>query len=106
MICYRQGDVLIAPVACKPETACEEIERENGRLILAHGEATGHAHAIKDKSAVMFRDPKLAKIFLSVTDHAVALEHNEHTTIKLPPGDYEVIRQVEYHPAEIRNVAD
>ena len=102
----RQGDVLIIPIKSKPE-GMEAVARENGRVILAHGEATGHAHAIKDKSATLFRDAKLNAMFLNIGgDEAVALEHDEHDTIILPPGDYQVIRQVEYSPQEIRNVAD
>src|ERR1700688_418630 len=55
---FRQGDILIVPVDQLP-AGLKWIERENGRVILAHGEVTGHAHAIKDKSAALFRDPKL-----------------------------------------------
>ena len=103
---YRQGDVLIIPVKSIPK-AVEVVEREAGRVVLAHGEVTGHAHAIKDKRAALFRDPKLAAIFMHVSgDEAVALEHDEHETINVPPGDYQIVRQVEYSPAEIRNVAD
>lgn len=103
---YRQGDVLIVPVKSIPESV-EPIAREAGRVVLAHGEITGHAHAIKDKRAALFRDPKLAAIFMHISgDEAVALEHDEHETIKLPPGDYQVVRQVEYTPEAIRNVAD
>ena len=103
---YRQGDVFIVPVKSLPKHL-ETIDRENGRVILAHGEVTGHAHAIREKSVVMFRDPKLAKVFLQVTgDATVALEHDEHNTIAIPPGNYRVIRQREYSPEAIRNVAD
>jgi hypothetical protein len=102
----RQGDVLIIPVNTIPK-AVEPVERENGRVILAHGEATGHAHAIKDREAALFRDPKLAAIFMHVSgDGPVMLEHDEHDTIPIPPGNYQVIRQREYHPEAIRNVAD
>jgi len=103
---YRQGDVLIIPVGSIPE-AVEPVEREQGRVILAHGEVTGHAHAIKDKRAALFRDPKLAAIFMLVTgDEPVALEHDEHDTISVPPGNYRIIRQREYAPEGLRNVAD
>jgi hypothetical protein len=68
---------------------------------------TGHAHAIKAESATLFRDPKLMTVFLDVgADGAVALEHDEHDTIHLPPGKYQVIRQREYSPKGIRNVTD
>ena len=103
---FRQGDVLIIPVAQIPNDL-QKVAREKGRLILAHGEATGHAHAIADKRAALFRDPKLMAIFMTVSgDAPVALEHDEHDTISVPPGSYRVVRQREYSPEAIRNVAD
>jgi hypothetical protein len=103
---FRQGDVLIIPVKQLPKNL-QPVEREGGRVVLAHGEVTGHAHAIKDQRAALFRDPKLAAIFMHVSgDETVALEHDEHETINLPAGNYQVIRQREYSPQEIRNVAD
>lgn len=104
---FRQGDVLIVPVSKMPTTASEPVAREQGRIVLAHGEVTGHAHAIRTEKAALFRDPKLAAIFLHVTGDAPALlEHEEHSTIALAPGDYEIIRQREYSPEAIRQVAD
>jgi hypothetical protein len=103
---FRQGDVLIVPIAKLP-AGLEPVERERGRLVLAYGEVTGHAHAIRDKRAALFRDPKLAAIFMHVSgDEPVALDHQEHDTIHIPPGDYQIIRQREYTPDAIRNVAD
>lgn len=103
---YRQGDVLIVSVSNVPKKL-ESVDREKGRVILAHGEVTGHAHAISDKRAALFRDPKLAAIFMIISgDDPVALEHDEHDTIAIPPGNYQVIRQREYSPEAIRNVAD
>lgn len=102
---YRQGDVLIVATSVIPESA-EPVARENGRVILAHGELTGHAHAIMGPAS-LFRDPKLAKVFMLVGgDEPVALRHEEHSTIDIPPGNYEVIIQREYSPEAIRNVAD
>jgi hypothetical protein len=40
---YRQGDVLLIETT---ETARGKDAREKGRIILAHGEMTGHAHEI------------------------------------------------------------
>lgn len=103
---YRQGDVFVELIGNLP-SGLENIARAKGRVILAHGEVTGHAHAIKDKRAALFRDPKLAAIFMQVTGEApAALEHDEHDTIAIPPGNYQVIRQREYHPEELRNVMD
>ena len=103
---FRQGDVLIIPVAKLPANLAP-VEREHGRIILAHGEVTGHAHGIASERAGLFRDPKLAAVFMHVSGNApVALEHEEHSTIQIPPGNYEVRRQREYSPEEIRQVAD
>lgn len=101
---YRQGDVLIVAVAEIPH-GLELVPRENGALILAHGEATGHAHAVRSKTAALFRDPKLNALFLSVNAPA-SLDHEEHGSVALSPGNYQVIRQREYSPEAIRNVAD
>ena len=42
---FRQGDVLVVPVDEIP-TGLKKVPREQGRLVLAHGEATGHAHVV------------------------------------------------------------
>jgi len=46
-------------------------------------------------------------MWLSITtDESVALTHQEHATIMVPPGVYERRIQREYSPEAIRNVAD
>src|SRR5262245_34078343 len=44
---FRQGDVLMVAVRRWPKGSVH-VQRENGQVILAHGEATGHAHAIRE----------------------------------------------------------
>lgn len=103
---YRQGDVLIERIGSLPATLTK-IDRENGRVILAHGEVTGHAHAIADSHADLYSSQQEAGVtFLEVRDAVAALKHDEHSTIALPPGNYRVTRQREYSPEAIRNVAD
>ena len=60
---FRQGDVLIVTVSRLPKLL-EPVAREGGHVILAHGEVTGHAHAIKDERSTSFRDSKLNRLFL------------------------------------------
>lgn len=98
----RQGDVLI--IATPTPSTGTPIPRESGRIILAHGEATGHAHAIMDHGAALIRTEQAT--LLEVTDSIVMLRHDEHRPIEIPRGTHEVIRQREYTPAAIRNVAD
>lgn len=99
---YRQGDIFLKHTSEKIENF-EEIERENERIVLAYGEVTGHAHAIKSKNAILVKANN--KIFLMVLK-PVELEHEEHAKINLPIGNYEVIRQRQYTPEEIKFVAD
>ena len=77
---------------------------ENGRIILAHGEATGHHHSLKADAADWWKDADGSQ-FLTVKT-ATAVVHQEHAPIALAPGRYRVVRQREYSPSEIRNVAD
>lgn len=80
---FRQGDVLIHRIAAnKLPAKTEEIPRENGRVILAHSEVTGHAHAIHNPGVCFLRTEGTSDRFLQVT--AVSeLEHEEHGTISL-----------------------
>ena len=103
---YRQGDVLIERIARLPEQR-KKVARENGRVILAHGEVTGHAHAIAEKGADLFESQNNPGVtFLEIRDALVALRHDEHATVTLEAGTYQVTRQREYSPEEIRRVAD
>jgi hypothetical protein len=101
---YRQGDVLIEQIAKLPEKV-KPVKRESGRVVLAHGEATGHHHSIYSSGTALMEAPSTER-FLSVGPAGAALEHQEHATIKLPPGSYRVRRQREYSPEAIRNVQD
>jgi hypothetical protein len=104
---YRQGDVLLIPIDKPPLDAHLHVDRIDGRLVLAEGEATGHAHTIVDESAELVTADQAAELYLLVhgTD-PVHLVHQEHDTIPVEPGAYRVVRQREYQPDAIRNVAD
>lgn len=103
---YRQGDVLLRKVGGVVASAtAKAVERVDGRLILAYGEVTGHAHAIDDALAEMFTE-RDGRLYLKVGGDDVTLNHEEHATIKLDPGVYEVIHQREYDPARERRVLD
>lgn len=101
---YRQGDVLVEKVNKMPKNV-EKIEIEKNRIVLAYGESTGHAHAIHSKNVIMIKCKETNAVFLIVQKEC-ELVHEEHSTIKLPVGDYKVTRQREYSPERIRYVAD
>lgn len=109
---FRQGDVLI--IRDDAAKAGAPIARDAGRVVLAYGEVTGHAHAIHDQGAELFamaagseEIERIVDRVLQVTgERVVSLRHEEHSTIELPPGVYRVRIQSEYAPEAIRNVAD
>jgi len=103
----RQGDILLVPVENLPD-GLTEVPREEGKIVLAEGEATGHLHMIEAPEAT-FLATDLGEIegrYLVIEAQAatadaagVALEHPEHDTVTLEPGNYEVRRQREYGQA-------
>ena len=112
----RQGDVLLVATDKRPSATAKAVT-DNGRVILAYGEVTGHAHQVvagPTEPLITDHDPVPAMELFEETDGTrllvvkrdALLKHEEHGPITLAPGGYEVIRQREYEPAGIRNVAD
>jgi len=85
----------------------------HARDVLALGEATGHAHTLDAQDCRLVTDDEANELYLIVYGET-RLEHQEHDAITLAAGTYLVgspdrragIAQVEYTPAELRNVAD
>ena len=98
---YRQGDVLLIAVEQAPDEYTR-VPDEAGRFVLAHGEATGHAHAISTRQAEFFEEPSTERRFLVIPSaHGGELRHEEHGPIQLPRGIYEVRRQRELQPESV-----
>jgi hypothetical protein len=105
---FRQGDVLLVPIPDSrlPEAVVPVPCDARGALVLALGEATGHAHAVRAGDADLLADTaELDRRFLRIVSDAV-LTHEEHDPIPLPPGLYQVVRQREYERGEFRIVDD
>ena len=106
----RQGDVLIREVAQVPAGA-KRVVRDGGRVVLAYGEVTGHAHAILDHNVKLFEltDSEVDVRFLEITNSVGAdVTHEEHATVHVPAGIYEVTQPREYEstdqaPARVRD---
>lgn len=112
---YRQGDVLIEGIALVPTTAAQQPK--SSRIILAHGEVTGHHHALVtidpadwwksgEISTANDKPDKLAGELFVWLKAGGMVSHPEHSEIKLPAGHYRITRQREYSPETIRNVTD
>lgn len=129
----RQGDVYLIPVAKLPN-GCTHIEPEGGRrFVLAHGEVTGHAHAIYEftadekieqdsamaaevATAALERARKLrtaqmwvcpaGEWYLEVRREST-MRHEEHSAPQIPAGIYYCPVQVEAGPDNMhRLIAD
>jgi hypothetical protein len=94
---FRQGDVLLLAVEALPADAVPEPRA--GRIVLASGEATGHAHAIEERDARAFTHE--GERYL-LTKSRAQLIHEEHAPIEVPPGTYRVVLQREYVPGPMR----
>ena len=116
----RQGDVLLIRVddGTTIDTEGEHDRDQHGRLVLAYGEASGHAHAIRAKHVSARRvkaeaSALVADLLLEVRGKSCNLRHEyadgrqaDHDTVRLDPGRYLVRRQREHSPAGERTVSD
>lgn len=99
-----QGDVLLVPIDTIPANV-KAFPLDKGRLVLAYGEVTGHAHVVSDPTVGAWVDEK-DQVFLDVQNllEEVRLTHGmidgrpenpadkPHDPITVPPGKYRVVR--------------
>ena len=88
---YRQGDVVLREISHLPEQAQATDER-----VLAYGETTGHTHRLEGRGRVWRQDTRL----YLVLEQPSQVVHEDHRTVTVEPGLYEVIGQREYVSAE------
>jgi len=93
---YRQGDLLIVPVEKIPDDA-----RKADDTVLAFGEQTGHTHRLVGGEVMLTKD----QVYFTVAI-PTPLEHDEHATLVIPPGDWKVVQQREYYGERERPAYD
>ena len=100
---YRQGDVLFVAINDIPAKVGEWTKKN----VLVEGEATGHHHAVApiDMESVEFFIDKDGRCIMQ-NKKPVNITHQEHHTINLPAGAWEIRRQVEYFPEGWKQVRD
>ena len=125
---FQQGDVVMFQVDDETyKNYCQNNDKgkvhyggqTKTRAILAFGEVTGHTHRVD-----MSRMTKEAGVTLQmgwngtagenvpeafeVHREPVILEHEEHNTVKVPPGKYvvRIVREFDHITRRARNVAD
>lgn len=101
---YQQGDILLIKVDEVPSNA-KAIARTKYGIVLAKGEATGHTHVITDVDCEAYT---LADAFFIKCGKPTMLVHEEHSTITLDPGTWQVshVREYDHFAEEARVVVD
>jgi len=107
----RQGDVLLVPVEAIPDGATQADRDEASRIVLAVGEKSGHAHAIRDSNVTAFKmetaegdaSNRALADYILVGGSGAKLAHEyidarkaDHDPIELEPGAYRVVQQRNY----------
>jgi hypothetical protein len=110
---FAQGDLLLERVDDVAPSGTVEQNMDGAALVLLEGEATGHAHAIRER-VTLFRDDSLARDIpaglyvghVQIGSAYARVTHEEHGPITLPRGTYRVRRQRELGPRDARILAD
>lgn len=102
---FQQGDILLQQIPALPQGA-QAKQRSPGRIVLAEGEVTGHAHAIEEAEGVQLYT--MDQLLYLVVDHEVTVTHEEHGAVMLPAGTYQVgiVQEYDYLAEEARKVRD
>lgn len=95
----QQGDVIIKKVL-------KVKGKKLDHLTLAVGEATGHHHTITEGEAELYEENGV--LYLHVESESAILTHQEHKSITIEKGDYEIgiIREYDHFAEESKRVSD
>lgn len=110
---FQQGDVLLKRIDKLP-TNLVPLETKT----LQRGETTGHSHRFEGNTVRLFSTPDKTLNGMRIHTHdgvcyievtqPSALVHEEHKTINVEPGIYEVdlVREYDWESEEMRRVID
>lgn len=111
----RQGDVFVEQIN---EYVPNKTGKTAKRIVLAHGEVTGHHHSaigefvgdVADSGELKYHQIIAQGYPINVADLVAfaktQIKHQEHGPVPAKRGTIQVRRQREYSPEAIRNVAD
>ena len=110
----RQGDVLLTKIAHSPKAKGKTQKRDRGFVVLAYGEATGHAHVLEEKGVELIEIEDVGDMVVTAEGISI-LRHidirtrtpsPDHDDVEIDKGKWKVTRQTEYTPQGLRNVID
>ena len=99
---YRHGDVIIKEITQKYYKELLQENTPKNDYVVAYGEATGHHHELQAKTGtaqVLVSGNNQETVAFSVKQDT-ELSHEEHKTIEIPKGYYQVEFEREYNPLE------
>lgn len=103
----RQGDVLIQrrdDITIDQLKEAQKIGQDN--VVLAEGEATGHAHRVAQAMIALYVLNEIMLLHIPPEAERVPVTHEEHNEVWLEPGIYEIKRQREYRGGQVQRVMD
>lgn len=110
---FQQGDVLIRRRAdldhyVKNGDPRFSDRRKGKRLVLAEGEATGHAHVLEVEQESDAELIRIGEAILLNLTNGGTITHEEHKPVEVPAGVYEVgkAQEFDYAAEEERQVTD
>ena len=101
----RHGDISFHPI----NKAEGEIIKHNGSFVLAEGETTGHKHVITTENIADMEVRRASDGgYILTLKKAGTISHEEHKTIIVPPGTYQVgkEREMDWFSLTTRKVID
>ena len=87
-----QGDILFTRVSKLPKQVTS-VSTEDGRVVFARGEATGHHHSATMETCTLSTDE--GGVMYCTVEELTEVTHQEHGTVVLEPGIYRVDKQQE-----------
>lgn len=105
MMLFRHGDVVLEKI--EPPPRGKKVARHARGVVLAEGEATGHAHVIQSRDVQLYESPENDNgVRLLRVKRPAVLRHEEHGPITLPEGWYRVRIKRQYSPDGWTQVTD
>lgn len=101
----QHGDVIIKRIESLP-VGVNPIQRQPIGLVVMSGESTGHHHVITKEGARLYE--LKGQMYLEVSAPDITITHEEHKSITIPEGIYEIgrVHEYDYFQEMERNIRD
>lgn len=103
----RQGDILLTRIDDPSKVSFKGYKQKPNGCV-AEGEVTGHAHRLQvnSKATLFENENDVLDMMIEVKDAPAEITHEDHGTLNVPAGVWDVTLQEEYTPEKMRRVVD